>query len=69
MSFHTGSNNMKDAIGSIQEESYACMTEQFFPLWSVSFPWMPAFTFMDHKQHKEHILLTTRQFRKHSLKL
>lgn len=30
---------------------------------------MPDFTFMDPKQHKESVLLTTLQFRKYSLKL
>lgn len=60
---------MKYALVSIWEESYACVTELRFPLWSVSLPWMLDFTFMDPKQHKESVLLTTLQFRKYSLKL
>lgn len=55
--------------GSIQGESCACVTEQSFPLWSGIIPWKPGFTFLDPKQHREHVLLIACQFRIHSAEL
>lgn len=60
---------MKYAIGSNKEESYACVSGWCFPLWPVSFPGLPGFTFTDCKQDNQRVLLTTYQFGKHSLEL
>lgn len=52
MQFCIGSRNMKYAIESNKEESYACVSGWRFPLWSGSFLWLPGFTFTDPKQEK-----------------